>query len=355
MRRAKNLFPSVIALENLGRAFRAASRGKRDQAEVQDFEHHLEHRLWAIRGGLEAGAWRWGAYREFLISDPKRRVIRAAPFCDRVVHHAIFAVLDPVLRRRFIADTFACIPGRGTHRAFRRFQTFVAERRGEGWVVQCDVASYFASVDHGVLRALLERSIGDRGLLDLLASLVDHGAAAPGKGMPIGNLTSQLFANLYLDPLDHLVKEELRVRHYLRYMDDFLLLAGDRREGRALRARIEAFLGERLLLRLNPRRVILAPLGAPRDVLGYVRHGDGRVRVRRRSVRRLVRRIGALARAHGEGRVGREAVRSSLASWLGLARHADAFRLSRSIFARRDVANLGKRLLVRTLSRGCTR
>lgn len=165
--------------------------------------------------------------------------------------------------------------------------------------------------------------------------------------MPIGNLTSQLFANLYLDPLDHFVKETLRIRHYLRYMDDFLLLLAGRDEARARLANIEAFLGERLRLRLNPRRVVVAPLAAERDVLGFVHCPDGRIRVRRRSVRRLWRRLAVLDAGVAMGTIAWSAARASIASWFGLARHAHAFRLGRALFAARDVRNLGKRLLVR--------
>ncbi len=212
--------------------------------------------------------------------------------------------------------------------------------------------SYFASVDHAVLRQLLARIIGDRRLLALLDSLIAHGAEAPAQGMPIGNLTSQLFANLYLDPLDHYVKETLRVRHYLRYMDDFLLLLDDREAARARLAQVESFLAERLGLRLNPRRVTIAPLAAPHDVLGYVRSPAGagvRWRVRRRSVRRLWRRLQVLEARFDAGEIAWASVRASLASWFGLACRADAFRLSRAIFSVRDVRHLGKRLLVRTI------
>jgi RNA-directed DNA polymerase len=291
MHREKQLFARVVAFGNLYRAFLGASHGKRDQPEVREFEFHLESRLWGIRRELEDGTYRWGAFRRFLINDPKRREIRAAPFRDRVVHHALFYVLDPIFTPGFIADTYACIRGRGTHQAVRRYRQFARARRRAGCVLQCDVKSYFASVDHDVLMRLLARRIGDARLLTLLGSLIEHGAEAPGKGMPIGNLTSQLFANLYLDPLDHFVKEALRVPHYIRYMDDFLLLLDGRAAARAHLAAIEVFVRDQLRLRLNPRRVVLAPAGCVRDVLGYVHHSDGRVRVRCRSVRRLWRRL----------------------------------------------------------------
>ena len=154
MHREKRLFARVTEFANLARAFRDASAGKRDRPEVQEFEHHLETRLWEFRREVEAGTYRWGAYRRFLIRDPKRREIRAAPFRDRVLHHALFNVLDPILTGGFIADTYACIPGRGTHRAVRRYREFARARRDTGHALQCDIQRYFASVDHDILVGL---------------------------------------------------------------------------------------------------------------------------------------------------------------------------------------------------------
>ena len=349
MHREKNLFSRIVDVSSLYRAFVGASHGKRDRSEVREFEYHLETRLSEIRDELQTGVYRWGDLRHFWISDPKRRLIRAAPFRDRVVHHALFNVLDPIFRRGFIADSYACIPGRGTHAAVMRYRGFVRARAGRGYRVQCDIKSYFASVDHGVLTGLLRRRVGDNRVLELLHTLIDHGAELPGRGMPIGNLTSQLFANVYLDPLDHFVKETLQVRHYIRYMDDFLLLTADRSEGRARLAAVRAFVRDRLRLELNARRVLLAPLECPCDLLGYVHYRDGRSRVRRRSVRRLWRRLPMLARRVAAEKITYAQAHASLASWFGLAKHADAFRLSRAIFSVRDVRNVGKRLLVRTL------
>jgi len=352
MRRAKRLFDAMLEFANLRRAFRGASAGLRRRREVAEFEHDLETGLWSIRRALASGdAYPWREHRRFVIRDPKPREIRAAPFADRVAHHAIFNVVDPVIRRRLIADTYACIPGRGTHGAVFRYRSFVRARAGRGHRLQCDVKSYFASVDHGVLVGLLERCIGDDRMLALLRSLVGHGGEAPGRGMPIGNLTSQMFANLYLDPLDHFVKERLRVRHYVRYMDDFVLLADDAAQARGWRREVETFLHDRLALRLNPRRVVLAPLAEPADFLGYVHFADGRVRIRRRSARTLWRRLPALAARVGRGVVPLSGARASLASWQGHTGHADAFRLCRAMFAERDVGNLGKRLLVRRIGR----
>lgn len=355
MHRAKDLFSGIVDFTNLQHAFLAAIAGKRHQPEVATFEYHLETRLWEMHRQLAARVYAWGAYRRFLIQDPKRREIRAAPFRDRVVHHAIVSVLDLIILRGLIADTYACIRGRGNLPAVRRYRAFVRARAGTGYVLQCDIHSYFASVDHAVLLDLLTRRIADRALLALLRSLIEHGAERTGTGMPIGNLTSQMFANLYLDPLDHYVKETLRVRHYIRYMaNDFILLLPDRNEARRHLRLIERFLDQRLHLRLNPRRVVISPLGCPRDFLGFVRQRDRRIRIRRRSVRRLWQRLPRLAAELRSDPLSWSSAQASVASWFGLAAHADAFRLSRSIFARRDVGNIGKRLLVRRLDRSRT-
>jgi len=351
MRREKDLFRRVVDFDNLYRAFAGASHGKRERSEVRAFEYHLETRLWEIHDELRGGAYGWAPFHRFWVRDPKRREIRAAPFRDRVVHHALFNVLDPIFRRGFIADTYACIPGRGTHSAVARYRAFVRARQGRGYRVQGDIRRYFASVDHGVLLERLRHRIGDARLLALLETLVSHGGEEAGRGMPIGSLTSQLFANVYLDPLDHFVNERLRVRHYLRYMDDFLLLAADRREARDRLGAVGAFLTEHLRLELNPRRVVVAPVSEPCDLLGYVHYADGRSRVRWRNVRRLWRRLPALARRVAGGEIGSESARASVASWFGLAKYADAFGLSVRIFTQRDVDNVGNRLLVQILSR----
>lgn len=355
MRRFGGLWSQVVSFANLHAAAVEALRGKRGRMYATRFFQDLEANLLGLQRELSDRSWVPGSYRTFWIQEPKPRLISAAPFRDRVVHHAIFNVLEPIFRRRMILDTYACIPGRGTHGALARFLGFVRARGGVGVVLKCDIRSYFASVDHAVLLGLVERNVSDPRVLRLVRSLVEHGGERTGRGMPIGNLTSQMFANLYLDPLDHFVKETLRVRHYLRYMDDFLMVLDDKAEARARQRDVEAFLADRLRLVLNPVRLSVTPLSSACDVLGYIRHGDGRLRVRRRGVRRLVRRLPVLRARLDAGVIDQRRVRASLASWLGHAKHADAFRLARALFAERDVRNMAKRLLVQGLGRSDAR
>lgn len=341
------LFPKVTAFENLCRAFRDASHGKRDKPEVQSFEYRLEERLWEIKQELETERYVWGEYRPFWIYDPKKRLIKAAPFPDRIVHHALYNVLQPLWERSYIADTYACLTGRETLAAVRRYEEYVRRQRGRGYVLKADIKHYFPSVDHAVLRGLMRRKIADARLLRLLDRLIESGDEGSGKGMPIGNLTSQLFANLYLDPLDHFVKEQLRQRYYVRYMDDFVILGESKAEMWEVLGVVQNFLAANLKLQLNRKRVAVIPVGKGIDFLGYVIYPDGHKRIRRRNVVNFRRRLKRLETGHVQGEIPFTHARQSIASWLGLAKHASAFRLSRSLFLEHDVRNIGKRLLVK--------
>ena len=264
MHRVKGLFEQVCSMRNLRLAAREALRGKRGKLPGAMFFAEMEKELPCLHEELRDGAYRHGPYHYFWIHDPKDRLVAAAPFRDRVVHHAIVRVIEPIFEKRFIEDSFACRRGKGTHAAMRRALHFV---RGHRYALKCDVSKYFPSIDHEVLMRLVEHVIGDRGVLGLvdrvLASHADGQVQewAPGaglfdyrtrrRGLPIGNLTSQFLANVYLNPLDHFIKHDLRVRGYLRYMDDFLLFGDDRRALREFGASIKDKLAQ-LRLRMHP-------------------------------------------------------------------------------------------------------
>ncbi len=352
MKTYKHLFEQVCDFHTLYRAFIEASRGKRHQAEVGRFEHHLEAQLFEIQEALLQERYRWGEYHAFWISDPKPRIIHAAPFRDRVVHHALHQVLEPIFEPSLIFDTYACRRGKGTLAAVLRYDAFVRRLRGEGFVLKGDIHHYFQSVDHGILKTLLRRRIGDPKLLRLLDDLIDTLQEDGPRGIPIGNLTSQLFASLYLSPLDHFIKEQLRQRYCIRYMDDFVILGEEKSRLWDVLKEIEGFLTVRLKLQLNPKRVSVSPIEKGIDFLGYVIFPGGYKRIRRRNVVNVRRRLKRLTKKHAEGTIPYEPARASIASWLGLAKHANAFHLSRAIFSEHDVKNIGKRLLIKG-TKGC--
>lgn len=349
MKTYKNLFEQISDFHHLYHSFTEARRGKRCCPEVQSFEYCLEEMLFEIIEELNEEQYKWSEYRSFWISDPKQRLIHAAPFRDRVVHHAIHHVLEPIFESSMIYDNYACRKGKGTLAAVQRYDAFVRKIKGSGYVLKCDIHKYFASIDHEILKFLLRRKIGDQKLLRLLDSLIDSHQDCGAKGIPIGNLTSQLFANIYLSPLDHFIKEQLRQRYYIRYMDDFVILLEEKKEAWMILEEIRNFLSDQLRLQMNPKRVSVSPIEKGIDFLGYVIFTGGYKRIRQRNVVNFRRRLESLKVDFTQGAVSYEHVRASIASWVGLAKHANSFRLSREIFLEQDMCNIGKRLLVRAL------
>ena len=249
MKRAGNLIESVVDADNLRSAFSNAAKGRWAQVEARAFAADLDGECVRMRRDLLSGAYPWGNYRQFLIRDPKPRLISAAPFRDRVAHHAVINVCGPYFESYLIHDTYACRKGKGLDGVLGRAVSFA---RGGGWHLQLDIRKYFDSVDHDVLRRLLARKFKDHVVLAHFADILGGYRTAPGRGLPIGNLTSQYFANHYLGALDHFIKERLGCRRYLRYMDDFVLWADDRASLLGHRVEIAAFLENELRLDLKP-------------------------------------------------------------------------------------------------------
>jgi len=209
MHRAGNLFDSIVAFDNLWRAAHKAWRGKKDKIRIADFYFHLEREILLLQEELISDRYQPRPYRIFLVTEPKHREIASADFRDRVVHHAIIQVLDPLFERRLIHHTYACRVGKGSHAALQQAQWY-AQRFP--YFLKCDIRKYFQSVDHSTLNLLLARILKDRRVLELLSRIIAHPVAGhlPGKGIPIGNLTSQHFANLYLGELDHFINRKPR-------------------------------------------------------------------------------------------------------------------------------------------------
>ncbi|MGQ9592834.1 MAG: reverse transcriptase domain-containing protein, partial [Planctomycetota bacterium] len=245
------LFEEIASLENLWEAARRASLGRRRKPYVARFLLNLEDELTRLQEELRSRTYRPGPYSTFRVYEPKERLISAAPFRDRVVHHALVRVIEPLFERRFVFDSWANRLGKGTHRALERFQGFSRRFR---YVLKGDIRKYFPSIDHEILKAKIRRVIRCPGTLWLLDAIIDASNTQdpvveyfPGddiltplerrKGLPIGNLTSQFFANVYLDDLDHFVKDGLGVKAYLRYVDDFAAFSDDKRELGLLRER----------------------------------------------------------------------------------------------------------------------
>lgn len=341
MMRHRGLWERLVSFENLYHAFRRAARGKSERLYCARFSYHRERELLELKRELEDGSYRHGGYRSFEVRDPKRRQVKAAAFRDRVVHHALCNVIEPIFEARFIADSFACRKGKGTLAALERCRA-LARRYRDGYVLKSDVSKYFYSVDHALLRRILERAIADERVLALCAHILASSEDARFRayfpddelfalerptGIPIGNLTSQLFSNIYLAELDRFIKQTLRHKAYLRYMDDFLLFGPDKRALWEELARVEDFLAERLRLRLHPRKRTVSPVRCGVDWVGYMVFPD-RVRLRRRNIFRFRARNRRLRRLLRARLIPVSRVRDSVVSFLGYARHAQAVRLT---------------------------
>jgi len=234
MKTYKNLYETIFSFDNLSLAARKAQRGKRFKENVAQFNMNLEKELLNLLGELQQQNYQPGEYRSFFIYEPKKRMISAAPYRDRVVHHALMNVIGSIFEKSFIFDSYANQIGKGTHRAVQRFQTYLRRYR---YVLKCDIKKYFPSIDHEILKQKIRRKIADQKTLWLIDTIIDNSNPQvpvidyfPGddlltpierrRGLPIGNLTSQFFANVYLNDFDHFVKEQLRCQAYVRYVDD---------------------------------------------------------------------------------------------------------------------------------------
>ena len=334
MKTWKNLYPEICSFSNLLLASRKAQRGKRFRPDVYAFNARLEENLLELQRELQTESWQPGPYREFYVQESKRRLISAAPYRDRVVHHALCNVIEPLFERSFIFDSYACRKGKGTHAAADRYTQFARKAR---YVLKCDVSRYFPSIRHDILFGQLARRIGDRDTLWLCERVVrssgDEALLWPsGFGIPIGNQTSQFFANVYLNDFDHWMKEQLNCRYYLRYVDDFLALSHDKQWLHSLIPRIEDRLG-RIGLELHARKRTVFPVSEGCDFMGY-RIWPTHRRLRPADGYRLQRRLKAMACDYRAGKIDREHIQSSIMSWVGHAQHADTWALRRAMLSR---------------------
>jgi RNA-directed DNA polymerase len=339
-----SLFEQLCSWDNLHRAYRAAAKGKRGQAAVATFEYHLEDNLIELRDHLSSGQYRPGPYRSFYIHEPKKRLISAAPFRDRVVHHALCQLIEPVFERSFLPSSYANRIGKGTHRALNQAQAY---SRNYLYVLQCDVAQFFPSIDHTLLHAELARKLTDERVLGLCDQILASGqgvlaeeyrmvffsaddlfAALRPRGLPIGNLTSQFWANVYLNPFDHFVLRELRCRAYCRYVDDFLLFSNSKAELWGWKSAIEERMA-RMRLTIHPG-THPHPVSEGIPFLGFVVYPNRR-RLKRRKVVHFKRKLKGMLRAFYQGKLVFAQVTESVRGWANHARFANTVGLRKSV------------------------
>lgn len=339
MKRYGNLFKQICSFENLFLASRKARAGKRGKEGCASFEKRLEDELWRLHDDLDSSSYQPGSYRTFTIHERKPRMISAAPYRDRVVHHALCNVIEPIFDRTFINDSYACRTGKGTHAAVDRFTRFA---RCHPYLLKTDIMSYFPSIDHEILFTLIARKIKCPATLRLIRLIIDGSnrqkeitAYFPGddlftpqlrrRGIPIGNLTSQFFANIYLNGLDHYITRELGHSAYIRYVDDITVFGSGKGRLWQLRDAMTDYLAG-LRLKLHPAKTFVQPVSEGTDHLGYRVFPDYRL-LRKDTSLRIIRKMRRMRNNDNT----EAAVYASHQSWLGHARHADSWGLQRQV------------------------
>jgi retron-type reverse transcriptase len=327
MKRSNIGIKDIATFENAENAYRKARKCKRYREEVLRFTDNLEEELYDLVADLEAGTYRQGEARRFVVYEPKKRDIYALPFRDRVAQHMINNKIEPIVERRFYYHSYACRTDKGMHKAADYAKECIRNLSFEGeqvYILKADIHKYFNSVDHEVLKQILGGIFKDKDLLKLLYYIIDS-YGEDGRGLPVGNLLSQLFANLVLNELDNFVKHELKEDKYKRYMDDFAIAHNSREHLVEVLQKIDAFLGARLKLTLNPKtQIINAKNGF--DFCGYRIYKDYR-KIRKRSPKH----IRATIKAYRSGKITKEKLLMKYASWEGHAKHADTYRLRMKI------------------------
>ncbi|MEK7136154.1 MAG: reverse transcriptase/maturase family protein, partial [Patescibacteria group bacterium] len=318
-------YEDIISLDNLLSAWPEFSTGKRKRKDVQEFARNLMTNIISLHSDLAAKTYQHSAYEAFNIADPKPRNIHKASVRDRLLHHALYRKLYPFFDRTFIADSFSCRRRKGTHKAVKRFERLARKASQNNtktlWVLKCDIRKFFASIEQTILLDIVNGYIPDKNIVWLIGKIVlSFHSTAPGKGLPLGNLTSQLLVNIYMNEFDQFVKHKLKVKYYIRYADDFVVMSTDKKWLEEILLEIRGFLEEKLKLKLHPDKVFIKTIASGVDFLGWVHFPDHRV-LRTMTKRRMFRNI-----KEKEGKV------ETVQSYLGLLRHGNGWKLQREIF-----------------------
>lgn len=310
MRRVGNLWERFLSFENLYRAWKLAFASTKSP-ESYAFSFHLEKELFSLQEELAGQTYIPGNYRYFTVSDPKTRIISVAPFRDRVVHHALVQVLEPIYERRFIYHSYATRKGKGTHKAIEQARYFLKRNK---WYLKMDISKYFYNIDHGILYRILARQIKDSHILDLCAKIIAKGGNGQ-RGMPIGNLTSQFLANVYLDRFDHFIKDQLRVKAYHRYMDDFSMFSAYKQSLKKVLPVITQFLRTKLGLKTKTRATLINTSLHGLPFLG-VRIWPSMIRIGRNNFKRSFKRLKMREKEHQAGVISYQSYVCSMESLL---------------------------------------
>jgi len=323
-------YNDIISVENLLLAWQEFLKGKKSRKDVQEFQLHLMKNIFELHLDLKNKNYKHSKYQKFNVSDPKPREINKAKVRDRLLHHAIYQKLYPYFDNKFIFDSYSCRNGKGTHKAINQFKKFAGKvsknHTKTCWVLKCDIKKFFANINHQVLKDILFKNIKDKDIFNLIVIIIDSFETKKGCGfgLPLGNLTSQLLVNIYMNEFDQFVKHKLKVKYYIRYADDFVFLSQDKNELEKLIPHIEKFLDKRLKLRIHPNKIYIKTYASGVDFLGWVNFNDHRV-LRDKTKKRIFNNLEKqIKRCSGVNE-------NSKQSYLGLVSHGNTYKISGEI------------------------
>ena len=326
----KNLYDELCSYENLEFAFKKARQGKTLKLYVIAFESELEANLKQLQLELQSQTYKPRPLETFILRDPKTRKISKSDFRDRVIHHTVCNVIEHLFEKSFIPDSYANRKGKGAFKAIERFEYF-ARKVSRGFtrpcfVLKADICHYFDTVDHALLCSILEKKIKDKKVMELIRVILkNHKTPIEGKGMPLGNLTSQFFANVFLNELDLFVKHKLKAKYYIRYVDDFVILHDDRNVLNNFKQEIDTFCTKNLSLQLHPDKSKVLDLGNGIGFLGF-RIYQHHKRVKKKNIKRFGRKMARQRRQFNEWKIDIEKVVESFEGWLAHVSHANSFK-----------------------------
>ncbi len=351
MKTYRNLYDKVHSIESLYLAFRKARKGKSNKLYVKEFESDLESNITALKTELEALNYRPRKLERFVIHDPRTRVIYASDFRDRVVHHTLCNIIEPIFEKMFIFDSYANRKNKGTHAALERLDRFKRKisQNGRlvksaknnnmtiGYFLKADIKHYFDSVDHEILLDIIKKRISDEKVLVLISKILsNHESKLQGKGMPIGNLTSQFFANIYLNELDYFVKHELRAKYYIRYVDDFVILHESKEQLEEWKERIKEFLAT-IKLELHPEKSKIYPIHHGVNLLGFRIFYHYKLPYKR-NIRRFFSRLNKFSIIYEDGEISEEKIMQSIEGWLAYAEHGNTYKLRKRMMDKVEIS-----------------
>lgn len=326
-----NIYNKIIRFKNILNAWHEFKKGKRNKKDVLEFEYDLEENLFNLQKSLINKTYRHGGYKKFYVKDPKLRLIHKATIIDRLVHHLTSIHLEQIFEPEFITHSYSSRKNKGTHKAVLTLQGMGNRINNRNqklcWILKFDVKQFFASINHRILIDILSEKISDKQFFNLLIKIIQ---SFPDKGIPIGNLTSQYFANIYLDVLDQFITKQLGIIHYIRYADDFVILSENRQYLLSLIPKIEQFLKSKLDLSLHPQKIILRKFRSGVDFLGYIVF-QNYILPRTKTKRRLIKKIKEKINQYKQGGIDKEKLEATINSYLGYLSHANTHNFKKEL------------------------